>query len=424
MEISGEKSRIRRAYLRARRLNLSLKAQNNLIGGIGIPEKKGASQEALLNDKNENEVFEFDIFNDKSIDEHILTLNNSNAFVDEDTVSKMQEQEENTQVSGYIDSTTKLENANILQKKLPSDFQDHLLDQITMPSQELSLLLSKIEFSDNDIDRIHELARACNEPYLVQKSESIRRVRGLLKETDMEALNHIKPYSRFLVPEGGVLDLALHGLSLSEKKFISAYLRIGPWIHLFLKKDDTAFRSLSKFHIMMDPLFRKIHNFFEKIHISLPKNVLIEDSHFISSVGCEIPSFCSTILPNDWSKTLGRICQITAFNSMTNNLNLLSQLDKQTRNSNMKMSPFRKWLERSGKDAKINWHQLCSMNSSMSKEEATRLLFCFSTRLTTLICQSDELGLWSLAKMELAQKIRADFEGWLLNSSTKSKSTL
>lgn len=423
MEISGDKSRIRRAYLRARRLNLSPKTQTDLIDGIGIPTKKGASQvsqDSLTATENEihqiNEILEFDLFSENELENH---SKKTIRLSDDDNLNKKLEYD--NKLMHAFNPTTMIENASILQTKSPSDFQDYLLDEITMPSQELRILLSKTTYNDDDIDRIHELSRACNEPYLVQKSESIRRVRSLLNVPEIEALTHIKPYSRFLVPEGGIFDLALHGLSLTEKKFISAYLRIGPWIHIFLKKDASSFKALGKFHTMMDPLFRRIHSFFEKIPIALPKKVLIEESHFISSVGCEIPSFCSTILPNDWSKTLGRICQITAFNSMISNLNSLSHLDKQIRNSNMK-SPIRKWLERSGKDTKLNWHQLCSVNASLSHEEATRLLFCFSTRLTTLICQNDELGLWSLSKMELTQDIKADFEHWLLNSSTKTKS--
>lgn len=263
--------------------------------------------------------------------------------------------------------------------------------------------------SNSELDQFLYFARELQKQTLVENILMIQSVRNSVANKD--AVELLPRFHRPIVPDEKIIAKCLFDVTLNEKKFISSYIRIAPWIHYFSSKDSYEFRALKKRDRLMDPCLRRIHSAYKNLSVQFPPAYLSKANRFHSKLLAEVPSFFPTVPENSWGKILASFNQLLAFNHLQN---VLETIRDQSLETNL---PFKHWFEHADKEIKINWYQVQSVLPLFTDEEITKLLIRFMTRFTSLACRDGSLSLWTLSQEGAPPELLCDLESWFLRDT-------
>ncbi|MBI2602231.1 MAG: hypothetical protein HYW48_04170 [Deltaproteobacteria bacterium] len=264
-----------------------------------------------------------------------------------------------------------------------------------------------------ELTRLNALGEKLGEKQLLNQAQAIMQVRQVIGNPQ-QAQTLISRFVELRAPSLQELSRCLHGFSTAERKFASAYIRVGAWLTFFAFKDRDGFRFLKNREMNRDPSAKKVTRLLSHSIFSFPPKLLVFESNFVPNLACELPPHCYRLSASEWGKLWGRLVQWYGLNRLAYNLNLLMET-RDERTSSPQSKEFQKWFERAGKEIKANAYQLQKASEALDDKQKTTVLLKFLTRLTTAICPDPQLALSSLSDSELEEDLIVDLESWILN---------
>lgn len=287
----------------------------------------------------------------------------------------------------------------MMREKKTSDFELTFLCELS----------SYRRLTREEIDRISVLAENCHMPNLSKNALLIQSVRDEKDLAGMTLVNRVHYLSRKFVQDDKIITKCTYDFSLMQKKFLSSYLRVGPWIHYFSQRHAEDFRVFKKREWILDSSVRKVHSFYRKMSLRFPPT-LVRTNLFSKELRSEIPLFFKETPPDNFGKTMGSFSQILALNYIDSVLEKVRDWAPGAKLTSFASQEFRKWLERSDSETRLNWQQLQSSSMSFSNEQARKLLNDFVVRFSVLVSRELTGNLW----MEAPTDILRDLESWIL----------
>ncbi len=282
------------------------------------------------------------------------------------------------------------------------------------PKESLANSSSQMSAESAQLDQDIKSAKDSKNTLLVEKLEAIRRVRQSLQNASEQLPYPVQAIGDFPSPDESMLRKCMMDFSLAERKLVSAYLRLVPWVFYFTHREQGQLETLKTRYILLDPILRKFRRLAPNFPTELPPKVFMDPNFFSLDLGNEIPKFYPGMPVNAWCKVLAAISQILALNHVESVLECIHTWGTSLSGDSSAVVNFRKWIARNGKEAKMNWFQLHSAVQAFEGQNVQDLLVRFAIRLTASLCRNDHLALWSLANAP--EPVLADFERWLIAS--------
>ena len=259
------------------------------------------------------------------------------------------------------------------------------------------------------------LARKFKKSTLIEKIAAIHNVRVSLQHPHDKVPYTLPQIREFAAPDEPMIRKCTSDFALPTKKFVSAYLRLAPWVHYLRQKDSEDFKVLKKREILSDSIVRKFRHLAPLFPMALPPKVIMHESLLSPALLNEMPNFHPNLPPNPWGKILAALSQILALNHFDSVLQNIRAWGCPIPEHKEEAAAFRKWLDRCGKEAKINWHQLHAAVLASPTQDLSNALISFAIRLATVLVRNEAMALWSLGQAR--EDLLIDLERWLFSNT-------
>lgn len=322
------------------------------------------------------------------------------------------------ELTGYKE---KLRRALLRARKLnlSSAVEDHLFKEYKPQTPPAQIRESDIEtlqdsslqrlLTNEELETYFNFAKHHQKADLMENILMIQAVRASVKSKD--ALDFVPRFHGSTSPDDKILAQCTSDLTLHEKKFVSSYLRIAPWIHYFAHKDSFDFRALKKTERMLEASLRRVHSVYKNMLVRFPSAFLSNQRLYNAKLMAETPWFFPSLPDNAFGKTLASFNQILAFNHFSQVMDVIRKPFSETQLS------FREWIEKSDKETKMNWYQVQSCAPLFTNEEMSKLLTIFMCRFACLVCKDGSMSLWTLSQEGAPREALRDLESWILRDS-------